>query len=324
MRDTRKVSWVAGAAIALVAATGAFGQSWPAKPVRLVVGFPAGGGVDFTARVIGQKLGEQLGQTFVIDNRPGAAGAIGIENVARSAPDGYTIGLSGPGALTTAPVLFPKLAYDPRKDLAPVGVVVAMPFIIVVHPSVPARNPKELVALARARPGRLNMASGGTGTGTHLAGEWLKSAAKIDIVHVSYKGTAPALNDLLGGHADLFFSDPSAVSLVRAGRLRAVGVTTLARYPALPEVPTVHESVLPGFDTSNWYALVAPAGTPRDIVTRLNAETARALALADVRERLASQGFDPAPGTPEQLAARVRDEIAKWTQVVRDANIRLE
>jgi tripartite-type tricarboxylate transporter receptor subunit TctC len=310
--------------VAAAAGQTAHAQTYPVKPIRLVVPFPAGGGVDFVGRVVAQKLGEQLGQTVVVDNRPGAAGSIGADNVAKSPADGYALLISGPGAVSVSVALYPKLPYDPRRDFAPISNIVSMPYLLVIHPSVPARTPQEFVALARARPGKLNMASGGTGTGTHLTGEWLKSELKFDMVHVSYKGTAPALNDLLGGHADLFFSDPSAVALVRSGRLRAIAVTTLKRYPALPDTPTLAETVAPGFESSNWYPLLAPANTPKEIVARLQTEVHRMLAQADVRERLATQGFEPDPGTPEALAARIRTEIDKWTRVVRAANIRLE
>ena len=299
-------------------------QGYPVKPVRIVVPFPAGGGVDLTARTVGQKLAEYVGQQVVIDNRAGAAGTIGAEHVAKSAPDGYTLLVAGPGAVAVAPLLFPKLGYNPLKDLAPITMLVTMPFIIVAHPSVPAKNAAELIALAKANPGKLNMASGGAGTGQHLAGEFFNVLAGIRMIHIPYKGTAPAIADIMGGHADLTFSDPSVLPQLQSGRLKAIGVSGTVRYPPLPNAPTVNESGLPGYDALNWYPMMAPAGTPREIISRLNAEAVKALTAPDVREKLLSQGLIPTPMSPEQLGQFIREDYERWARVIKAANVKLD
>jgi tripartite-type tricarboxylate transporter receptor subunit TctC len=299
-------------------------QNYPTKPVRIVVPFPAGGGVDLTARTVGQKLTDYLGQQVVIDNRAGAAGTIGAEHVAKSAPDGYTLLVAGPGSVAVAPLLFPKLGYNPLKDLAPITMLVTMPYIIVAHPSVPAKNAAELITLAKANPGKLNMASGGAGTGQHLAGEFFNVLAGIKMIHIPYKGTAPAIADIMGGHADLTFSDPSVLPQLQAGRLKVLGVSGTKRYPPLPNVPTVNESGLPGFDALNWYPLMAPAGTPRDLVMKLNTEALKALNSPDVRDKLMAQGLIPAPMSPEQLGQFIREDYERWARVIKAANVKLD
>ncbi len=299
-------------------------QNYPTKPVRIVVPFPAGGGVDLTARTVSQKLTDYLGQQVVIDNRAGAAGTIGAEHVAKSAPDGYTLLVAGPGSVAVAPLLFPKLGYNPLKDLAPITMLVTMPYIIVAHPSVPAKNAAELIALAKANPGKLNMASGGAGTGQHLAGEFFNVLAGIKMIHIPYKGTAPAIADIMGGHADLTFSDPSVLPQLQAGRLKVLGVSGTKRYPPLPNVPTVNESGLPGFDALNWYPLMAPAGTPRDLVMKLNTEALKALNSPDVRDKLMAQGLIPAPMSPEQLGQFIREDYERWARVIKAANVKLD
>jgi len=302
----------------------AVAQTYPVKPVRIVVPFPAGGGVDLTARTVGQKLSDYLGQQMVIDNRAGAAGTIGAENVAKSPPDGYSLLVAGPGSVAVAPLLFPKLGYNPLKDLAPITMLVTMPYIIVMHPSIPAKNAKELIALAKANPGQLNMASGGAGTGQHLAGELFNVMAGIKMVHIPYKGTAPAIADIMGGHADLTFSDPSVLPQLQSGRLKAIGVSGTKRYPPLPDVPTVAESGLPGFDALNWYPMMAPTGTPRDIIMRLNSDAIKALAAPDVKEKLMAQGLIPTPMTPEQLGQFIREDYERWAKVIKAANVKLD
>ena len=302
----------------------AVAQTYPVKPVRIVVPFPAGGGVDLTARTVGQKLSDYLGQQMVIDNRAGAAGTIGAENVAKSPPDGYSLLVAGPGSVAVAPLLFPKLGYNPLKDLAPITMLVTMPYIIVMHPSIPAKNAKELIALAKANPGQLNMASGGAGTGQHLAGELFNVMAGIKMVHIPYKGTAPAIADIMGGHADLTFSDPSVLPQLQSGRLKAIGVSGTKRYPPLPDVPTVAESGLPGFDALNWYPMMAPTGTPRDIIMRLNGDATKALAAPDVKEKLMAQGLIPTPMTPEQLGQFIREDYERWAKVIKAANVKLD
>jgi tripartite-type tricarboxylate transporter receptor subunit TctC len=299
-------------------------QNWPVKPLRIVVPFPPGGGVDLSARAVSVKLAEYLGQPAVVENRAGAAGTIGAEFVAKSAPDGYTLLVAGPGAVAVAPLLFPKLGYDPLRDLAPVAMLVTMPYIVVTHPSVPARNARELIALARANPGKLNMASGGAGTGQHLAGELFNVMAGIHMLHIPYKGTAPAIADILGGHADLTFSDPSVVALVKSGKLKAIGVSGTRPYETLPDVPVIATSGLPGFDALNWYPMMAPADTPRDVIGRLNAEVGRALVAPDVREQLLAQGLIPTAMTPDQLGRYIRNDYERWAKVVKAAKIRLD
>ena len=312
------------ALIAAACSLAAGAQSYPTKPVRIVVPFPAGGGVDLTARIVGQKLTDYLGQQVVIDNRAGAAGTIGAEHVAKSAPDGYTLLVAGPGSVAVAPLLFPKLGYNPLRDLAPITMLVTMPYIIVAHPSVPAKNARELIALAKSNPGKLNMASGGAGTGQHLAGELFNVLAGIKMIHIPYKGTAPAIADIMGGHADLTFSDPSVLPQLHAGRLKVIGVSGKKRYPPLPDAPTVDESGLPGFDALNWYPLMAPTGTPKEIITRLNAEAVRALAAPDVKDKLQTQGLIPTPMTPEQLGQFIREDYERWARVIKAANVKLD
>ena len=312
------------ATLATAYALAAGAQNYPTKPVRIVVPFPAGGGVDLTARTVGQKLTDYLGQQVVIDNRAGAAGTIGAEHVAKSAPDGYTLLVAGPGSVAVAPLLFPKLGYNPLKDLAPITMLVTMPYIIVAHPSLPAKIAAELIALAKANPGKLNMASGGAGTGQHLAGEFFNVLAGIKMIHIPYKGTAPAIADIMGGHADLTFSDPSVLPQLQAGRLKVLGVSGTKRYPPLPNVPTVNESGLPGFDALNWYPLMAPAGTPRDLVMKLNTEAIKALNSPDVRDKLMAQGLIPAPMSPEQLGQFIREDYERWARVIKAANVKLD
>jgi tripartite-type tricarboxylate transporter receptor subunit TctC len=299
--------------------------SYPTKPVRMVIPFPAGGTTDILGRVAAQKLSEALGQQVVPDNRPGASGNIGTEQVAKAAPDGYML-LTAPGStLTIHPSLYPKLGFDPLKDFAPVTILAGVPNLLVVHPSLPARNVKELIALAKSKPDGLNYASTGAGQSTHLSMELFKSMADVKIVHVPYKGSAPAVTDLLGGHVPMMFDNmPSALPHVKAGKLRALGVSTIKRSTTAPEVPTVAESGLPGFDVTVWFAVLAPAATPREIVDRLHRILVKALQAGDVRERLASQGAEPVGNTPEQFTAQMKADLAKWAKVVKAANIRLD
>ena len=300
-------------------------EAYPAKAIRMVVPFPAGGTTDILARIAGQKLTEALKQQVIIDNRPGAGGNIGTELVAKSPPDGYTL-LTDPGStLTINPSLYAKLPYDPVKDFAPVTILAAVPNILVVHPSLPVKNVKELIALAKAKPGQLNYASTGAGQSTHLSMELFKTMAGVDLVHIPYKGSAPALTDLLGGQVTLMFDNmPSSLPHVQGGKLRALAVSTLKRSPAMPQLPTVAESGLPGFEVSVWFAVLAPAGTPRDIVQRLNAVLVKALHAPDVKERLAGQGAEPIGNTPEAFAATMQRDLVKWAKVVKDSGARLE
>jgi tripartite-type tricarboxylate transporter receptor subunit TctC len=291
----------------------------------MVIPFPPGGTTDILGRIASQKLSEALGQQVVPDNRSGASGNIGTEQVAKAPPDGYTL-LTAPGStLTIHPSLYAKLGFDPLRDFAPVTILAGVPNLLVVHPSLPVRNVKELIALAKSKPDQLNYASTGAGQSTHLSMELFKNMAGVKIVHVPYKGSAPAVTDLLGGHVPMMFDNmPSALPHVKAGKLRALGVSTSKRSATAPDVPTVAESGLPGFDVTVWFAVLAPAATPRDIVTRLNRVLVKALQGADVREKLASQGAEPIGNTPEQFTAQMKADLAKWAKVVKAANIKLD
>ncbi|HKA43580.1 MAG TPA: tripartite tricarboxylate transporter substrate binding protein [Burkholderiales bacterium] len=313
----------------LLAAAAAHAQTvrpagaYPTKPVRLIVSLVAGGPTDLLARLIAQPLSESLGQQVIVENRPGAGGNIGAEIAARSVPDGHTLlmGTSGPLAIHSS--LYSKLPYDPIRDFAPVILVASAPFVVVAHPSVPARSIKELIALAKARPGQLNYGSV-TGNASHLATELFKSTAGVDIVHIAYKGAAPATNDLLAGHIHLSFaSTPGSMPQVKAGKLRALGVTSAQRLARISDVPTVAET-LPGYEASVWYGVVAPSATPRDIVLRLNSDIAHILQQRTHRERLAANDFEPAGSTPEQFGAFIKSETAKWGKVVRASGARAD
>jgi tripartite-type tricarboxylate transporter receptor subunit TctC len=301
----------------------ALAQTYPAKPVRLIVPFPAGGNADIFARVLSQKLAETWSHGVVVDNRAGAAGIIGTQFVAKAPADGYTLLMGTTGTHTTNPAVYEKLPYDPLKDFAPVSNFADSPFLLVVHPSVPAQNLKQLIALARARPGQLHYASFGTGSSAHLAGEMLRTAARIDIVHVPYKGGPPALADVVGGHVALMFNSlPAVVPQVRAGRLRAIALAAAKRAPSVPEMPTFAEAGIPDLEAGSWYGLLAPAGTPKDVVTRLHSEVVRILALPDVKQRLAAEGAVAIGNTPEQFADQLRRDTARWAKVARDANVK--
>ena len=292
-------------------------QDYPTRPVTLVVPYAAGGGNDVLARTVAEKMSQTLGQQIVIENRGGAGGSIATRQVARAAPDGYTLVIGGTGTLAVNPTLYGNVGYDPRKDFSPVGLIATGALIILVHPSVAANNVRELIALAKREPGKLNYASAGVGSGIHLGAELFAQMAGIKLTHIPYKGTGPALNDLLGGHVSLYFSSiPPAVSLVREGKVRALAVTGATRSKVFPELPTAAESGLPGYEAVLHYGIVAPAGTPRPIVERLNKELRAALALDDVRERLARTGAEPLPSTPEEYAADIDREETKWSEIV--------
>jgi len=306
-----------------LAAPAALAQSFPAKPVRIVVPFGAGGGTDNLVRVFSPKLGEFFGQQVVVDNRPGASAMIGTELVARAAPDGYTV-LMTDTSLTVNPSLYRKMPYDTLKDLAPVILAASAPVILVAHPSLPARSVKELVALARARKGELNYASGGVGASTHLGGELLKQEAKIDLIHVPYKGTGPAIADVVAGQVTIMFSGiSSAKQFVQAGRLRAIAVTGERRNPAMPEVVTFKEMGLPGVDAGTYWGALVPASTPRDVIARINREIDRALQVPEVKARLVDLGYEVIGGPPERYGENIRAELAKWDRVVKAAGITL-
>jgi tripartite-type tricarboxylate transporter receptor subunit TctC len=277
------------------------------------------------ARLVGQELGEALGQQFLVENRPGAGGNIGTEIAVKSAPDGYTLLMSFDGTLAINPSTYRKLAFDPQRDLAPVASVAQVPLLFVVHPGVAARTIGEFVALAKASPGRINYSSAGNGSTGHLTGELFKARAGIDIVHVSYKGGGQAVQDLLGGQIQMVVTAlPTVEGQLKAGKLRALAFTSAQRVPGAPEVPTLAESGFAGFEVVSWYGILAPAGTPQEIVRRLNAETNRVLRLPAVRDRMAALGAEPTGGTPEQFAATIRADTARWAKVVADAGIRID
>jgi len=306
--------------------TGVLGQSYPSKPIHLVVPYPPGGPLDIMARAIGHKLTEAWSQPVVVDNRAGAGGNIGADLVAKSPADGYTLLMGAVATHAINPTLYAKVPYDALKDFAPVALVAQVPNILVVNPSVPARSVRDLIELLRARPGYLNFGSGSTGSTGHLAGELFNTMAGVKMVHIPYKGGAPAMADLLSGQVQLMFDNlANALPHVKAGRLRALAVTTLARAPAMPELPTLAESGLPGFDLSTWFGVMAPAGTTTEIVVKLNAEIVRALNAKDMRERLEKMGAEPpANNTPERFAAFIRAEAAKYAKVVMDSGAKVE
>jgi len=313
------------AAAATLLAAGGAAAAYPERAVRLVVPFPAGGGADFMARALAQKLSAQLGQPVVLDHRAGAGGTIAAEVVAGAAPDGYTLlfGTVGTHAINVS--LYAKLRYDPVKDFAPVSLTHLAPRVLVVHPSVPAKTVPELIALARAKPGELTFGSAGSGGTNHLSGELFKSMAGIDLVHVPYKGSAPASVDLLGGRITLVFDSIVAWGdHIKTGKVRALGVTSLRRSAALPDVPTIAESGLAGFDVANWLGVLAPAGTPKDAIARLNAEIRIAMADAEMQRQLVAVGIDPTYSTPEAFAELIRADIAKWAKVVKASGARAD
>ncbi len=300
-------------------------QSYPVKPIRIIVPFPPGGIADLFARVIGQKLSEAWGQPGVVENRPGAGGNIGAEIVAKASPDGYTLVTGSIGTHAVNVSIFRKLAYDPIRDFVPVALIMEAEGLLVLHPSVPVKSVKELIALAKARPGQIAYASAGHGTASHLAGELFKSMAKVDMVHVPYKGNVPALTDLIAGQTSLLFATmPTALPHVQSGRLKALAVASTARSPAAPQLPTVAEAALPGYAVTNWIGFFAPAGTPRDVVTKLNAEVVRTMQAPEIQKRLATEGAKFSPWTPDQFAGFVKAEMTKWAKVVKEAGIRVD
>ena len=307
-----------------VTSFGAFAQSYPTKPVRVIVPFPPVGAADLLTRTIGEKLSAAWGHQIVVDNRPGVGGNLGVEIAAKSPPDGYTAVMA---AVTTSAIgmaTYTKLGFHLERDLAPVALAGNVPHVLVAHPTLPVKNVKELIALAKARPGELAFASQGQGTLSHMEQEMLKQMGGFNALHVPYKGSAPGLADLLPGNVQLFFdSIPSSLPHIKSGRIRALGVASGKRSPALPEVPAIGES-LKGFEADSWFGLMMPAGTSRDIITKMSAEVVRILGMQDVKDRLLTQGGVAAPGTPEQLAERVRADIAKWGKVAKTAGIRIE
>jgi tripartite-type tricarboxylate transporter receptor subunit TctC len=312
-------------AVVLSLSSFAIAQSWPARPLRLIVPTAPGGGTDFTGRLVAAKLSETLGQQVVVENRGGGGGSVGADNAAKATPDGYTLLLGSIATHAVNPVLYKKLPYDHIKDFAPVSLIGTVPNVLVVHPSLPAKTFAEFISYAKANPGKINYGSSGVGSPPHLSMELLRSLTGINLVHVPYKGAGPALADLLGGQVQsMCTSLAGQITFIKSGRVRALGVTTAKRNPQLPDVPTIVESGVPGYEVTIWYAVFAPVATPKAIVDRLNAEMVKALNSAEMRERMAQQGMDPAPSTPAELAAFVKVETAKWAKAAKDSGATAE
>lgn len=309
----------------LCCALPAAAQTYPVKPIRLVVPFTPGGGTDLVARTIAQRLAERLGQPVVVENRAGAGGVIGAEFVVKSPADGYTLLMGTPGPMSINPNLRRAFPYDPEKDLAPITLATISPFVLVVHPSVPARSVKELIAIARARPGRLNYGSAGQGSVSHLAAEQLKSLARVDLVQIPYKGSNPAISDLIGGQLDLMIENqPVVLPHIRSAKLRGLAVGTRTRSALLPELPAMHDAGVPGYETSTAFGVVAPARTPEAIIARLHREIAGLLQEADLKARLATQGLQAVGSTPQEYAAHLRQERERYARLVKAANLPIE
>jgi tripartite-type tricarboxylate transporter receptor subunit TctC len=309
---------------AVVACTYANAQTYPAKPVRLLVPFPPGGGTDYTTRLISQKLSEMWGQPVIVENRPGASTTIASEIVAKAAPDGYTLIMASTNH-TINPSLYTRIPYDTIRDFAPVTVAATASYVLVAHPSLPVKTVKDLIALARARKGEINYSSSGSSGPQHIAGELFKLMGKVDMTHVPYKGSGPAAVALLGGHVQVMFSTPPpALSHISTGKLRALGVTSLTRFDALPQVPTISEAALPGYEAVTWWGVLAPARTPRDIVNKLHADIGKVLRMDETREKLAREALHPSGIAPEQFSAMIQDEMVKMARIVKAANIKMD
>jgi tripartite-type tricarboxylate transporter receptor subunit TctC len=319
----RTIKWIAVLA-ALLAAGAGWAQNYPTKPVRVIVPFPAGGATDIVARIVGQKLTDMWGQTIVVDDRAGASGNIGGDLAAKAPPDGYTLFMTSGSIVTANPYLFKKMPFNPEKDLIAVTNVASGPQALVVNPSFPAKNVKELIAMAKAKPKALTYGSAGFGTQTHLAAENFMYSAGIDVVHVPYKGEAPALSDLLGGQIQFVTPNlAAAIAFVKQGKLRALGVTSKKRASQLPDVPAIAET-LPGFENLGWFGFMAPTGTPKAIIEKINKDTAKVLQAADVRKRLDDLGMAPAANTPAEFAKAIKEESARWAKIIRERKLQVE
>jgi tripartite-type tricarboxylate transporter receptor subunit TctC len=311
-------------AMASCAANAQSGAAYPVKPLRFVVPYTPGGGTDLMARALAARMAENMGQAVIVDNRAGAGGNLGMEFVAKSPPDGYTIALALTAQYVVNPALYPKLPYDPVKDYAPIMLVARNPYVLVVHPTVPAKSVKELLSLAKARAGQLTFSSSGNGSGAHLSGEMMKTMGGVNMLHIPYKGAGAQMPDLIAGQVHLSFVTWSSVGpQVKGGRLRALGVTTIKRSPALPDLPAIAET-LPGYDLPVWYGIVAPAGTPREIVTRLNTELLRVITLPDFKQRIEVDAVEPIGSTPEQLGDYIKVELVKWAKIVKDSGAKVD
>ena len=311
--------------IAATATGGAFGQTWPSKPIRVVVPFPPGGGTDIIARAVTQKVAAATGWTFVIENQPGAGGNLGVNTVAKAAPDGYSLVLGQTSNLAINPTLYAKLPYDPQKDLAPVLLVANAPLVLVTRADSPYKTLADVVTAAKAKPGSINFASPGNGTVAHLTSEVFQKAAGIKTQHIPYKGAAQALTDVISGNVDLYMSSvPTLLGQITQGKLRALAVTSAERVDDLPQVPTINESGYKGFDVVTWFGFLAPAGTPKDVVARLNSEFNKALQQPDLRKKLGDEGAEAAGGTPEQFAALIKEDIPRWGKIVKESGARVD
>ncbi len=319
----KKSVFVIAAAALVLMHLDAPAQGYPSRPVRLVAPFPPGGSTDLLARIVAQKLTEAWGQQVIVENRGGAGGTIGVDYAARSAPDGYTIVMGHIGTFGVNPTLYPKLPYDAIKDFAPITLLAMVPNGLAVHPSLPIRSVKELLAIARARPGQLSYGSGGNGSAAHLAVEYFRLLAKVDLLHIPYKGTGPAIVDLISGQTTMMITGmPALMPHVKTGRLRLLAVGTAKRLTVMPELPTIAEAGVPGYEATQWYGILAPAATPREIIAKLNTEIVKVLRRADVKSRLAADGAETVGNTPEQFSAHIKAEIARWAPVVRASGAR--
>jgi tripartite-type tricarboxylate transporter receptor subunit TctC len=311
--------------VLLLAATPAPAQSWPVKPVRILVGFAPGGSTDIVARLIAQEMAKNVGQQVLVDNRPGAGGNIAAELTSKAPPDGYTIFACTTGVFAIQPFLYSKLPYDPDKGLIPVTQTGSLPYIVVVHPSLPVRNIKEFIAFARSRPGQINYASSGVGTASHLSAAYFATTAGLNMVHVPYKGTGNAMSDLLAGQVVMLFDQPvSSLPHVQAGKLRVLGISSGQRFTTLPDIPTIAEQGLSGFEAISWSGICAPGGTPRDLVNRLYTEVAKVLKVPEIRDRLLRDGIEPVGSTPDEFLAHTKREAVKWGKVVKDTGAKVE
>jgi tripartite-type tricarboxylate transporter receptor subunit TctC len=321
----RNLSRLACVAALAASCSAALAQSYPVKPIRLIIAQAPGSATDVTSRTVGTKLGEALGQSIVVDARPGAGGTLGTEIAAKAPPDGYNLFMANNSTHGSNPALYPKLPYDAVKDFAPIIFVAATPYVLSVHPSLPVTTVKQLIALAKSRPGQINYGSAGNGSTHHLSGELMKTMAGIDMVHIPYKGTTPGIAALLSGEVSLMFNTVTGIAPhVKTGRVKALAVTTPKRSEMMPGVPTLSEAALPGFEMLSWFGLLAPAATPRTVITRLNAETAKVLALPEIRTALANQGLEARGGTPEQFGDYIKGEIAKITKIAKTAGVKAE
>lgn len=325
MNKIKYLSCVLVCASGLATALPSFAQGFPAKPIRWILPYPPGGGSDTIARPVARKLSENVGQQVIVDNRGGAGGNIGMETAARAAPDGYTIVMGLTAQLAVNPALYQKIPYDPIRDFEPITLLANGAYVLAAHPSLPVKTMKDVIMIARKRPGEILYASSGNGSGAHLASELLNNMTGIKLKHVPYKGGGPALVDTISGQTQLLFATPIASSgHLKAGRLRAIAVSTTKRVNSMPDVPTIAESGVPGFDAGVWYGMLAPKGTPRDIITRLNEEFRKVLGDPEIRNFLTKSAVEPDGGTPEELGKYMRSELAKWAKVVKAANIRLD